>query len=103
MHFITGLLLYDSNSYNMSYTALIELVEKYSPEELNDLAYKATYIGTGEWRNNAFDFCHNHNLNMNCTILSIETYRQFQEINQNYYSLFNGSCHDSITIPKEAW
>lgn len=101
-NFFVGLLLYDTSDvslYNWN-DPVLRLMTRYSPSELNRLAYNIMFPNANSSENDRFEFCRDPILNITCRAIVFQLLGLDESfVNEHLYSIGNASCADSFSNP----
>ena len=101
-NFFVGLLLYDVSDillYNFN-DPILRLMTRYSPSELNRLAYNVMFSDANYSENDRFEFCRDPILNITCRAVVFQLFGYDEYfVNEYLYRIKNASCYDSFSNP----
>jgi hypothetical protein len=99
-HFLLGLIGFNVPPAN--FDPMIRLALKYSPQELNRLAYDAMFnpeVDSASSRKSNFEFCRDPILNITCQVLVFDSGDDAPVVNEFLYNVGSASCKDSFSTP----
>jgi hypothetical protein len=98
-NFFVGLLVYDVPT-NIGFDPLLRLMTRYSPSELNRLAYDVMFLYADSSEETSFQFCRDPILNITCRAIVVQLLNNEEFfVNEHLFRLTNASCTDSFSNP----
>lgn len=81
------------NAFNASHAAAASVYPDANPT-----------MNTSAWRSQAYEFCNDVRLGVQCSILMFNLYDSFTtSVSEYSYQLVNGSCTNTISLSEAAW